>query len=79
MTVTMSPGDARRHISPRAMQVIDRGMLPTGTCSGSSWTRTSWNFTNLEPRVCMCRRPAEPLAWHTPGHSRKGMNSRPLI
>jgi len=77
--VTMSPGDALRHISPRAMHVMLRGMLPMGTCSGSSWTRTSWNLTNLEPRVCMCSCPALPLVWHVPGHSVSGMNSRPLI
>jgi hypothetical protein len=30
---------------------MDRGMWPTGTCSGSSCTFISWYFTNLEPRV----------------------------
>ena len=62
--LVMSPGMHSRVTSPRAMTVMERGMWPTGTCSGSSCTRSSWYLVNLLPRVCIMMRPVTPLVVH---------------
>jgi hypothetical protein len=46
----------------RQWMVMERGMWPTGTWSGSSCTRISWYFMNRDPRVWMCSCPAELLS-----------------
>ena len=56
-STTTSPALTRRVASPLATTVIVRGMWPTGTSSGSSWILSSWYFTNLHVRVCICTRP----------------------
>ena len=46
------------------------------TWSGSSWILTSWNFSNLEPRVCRCKAP--PLQHELMVHFVCGMKVAPF-
>ena len=59
--------------SPRKCTVCVRGMCPIGTWSLISWIFTSWNLTNLDPRVCGNRSPPG-----TVGLSKMGMYVLPV-
>ncbi len=79
-TVTISPGLHNRVRSPRQWTVIDRGICPTGTWSGSSWMRISWYLMKRDPLVCIWSCPVVLLSWQRwEGHFWRGINWFPEI